>query len=225
MSAHVEAPVNITDLSAHLVWQHYPHAWVVAADHIVLNTPYLHWKRNHLVYRHIQQGATYSHELYVQHINLAMWSHLLVWFPSLNVSLKPTLTALQPQGDLQKLYGVWKEGEMGTWSAELHDIKWQAWHNIPAVDALSGTLKGALSQGKLTLNSHDLTVHAPLWQRKALHWQSFFTNITWQHRLSDWSIHIGAFRLHNKAMTVTAEAQLHIPKDKKKYRYEHESAC
>ncbi|WP_371926354.1 YhdP family protein [Pseudomonas sp. D(2018)] len=93
------------------------------------------------------------------------------------------VAGLKPRGALRNLslhYRPLQEGAKRLdFSSNLDDVGFNAYHGAPAVENVSGSLAGDLSQGELRLDSNDFTLHLDHLFPKPWHYREANARLTW----------------------------------------------
>ncbi len=112
------------------------------------------------------------------------------------------LASLAPRGQLRELHAELSPREAGlpelSYRLRLDRVGVSAWHGVPALENVSGSLAGSLEGGELRLDAEDFLLHL----------DTLFAE-PWRYRRAraqlNWSLDAEAFSLHSALMRLSGE--------------------
>lgn len=148
------------------------------------------------------QPALRRWSLQSEELELAPFSRLLAHLKPFPARAQEILDTLSPHGRIHDLQADLQLQDAGlpqlNYRMQLQQLGIAAWHGVPAIDNISGTLSGDLQSGELRLDSRDFLLHFP-----------HLFNQPWRYREAQarlqWRRDNESFRLYSPLMRVSGD--------------------
>ncbi|MDH4584567.1 TIGR02099 family protein [Pseudomonas sp. BN415] len=154
----------------------------VLLDSLAANIGETRWGETHLRLDHTA-GERPEWALSADRLEVAPLLPIVEALIPLPEAAAAAVAGLKPRGALRNLslhYRPLQEGAKRLdFSSNLDDVGFNAYHGAPAVENVSGSLAGDLSQGELRLDSNDFTLHLDHLFPKPWHYREANARLTW----------------------------------------------
>lgn len=156
-AAHAE-PLQIQSQDALAFYQNNAGVQQAWFEHLALQIDDLAARDLHLIARYAADDAAHW-QLAIQTLDIADVQHVLRRVLALPAVAEDVLSSLQPSGELHNLQLQWRPdaalAERLTFVSNLQDVRFSAWHDVPAASGINGQISGSLVQGELRLASDN----------------------------------------------------------------------
>ncbi|KTD21712.1 YhdP family protein [Legionella londiniensis] len=126
--------------------------WELAGDHIELGLEGKKWPQNQIWVEY--QRAAEAYRIYVKSLYLEPLLFANIDWPE---KIKPVIAA-KPEGVLNNLQLLIKQGELHYFLSQFKNISWMATRDVPGMSNLSGVLHWQPKEGHLELDSRNATL-------------------------------------------------------------------
>jgi uncharacterized protein (TIGR02099 family) len=161
-----------------------------------------------------RDGRVVPERIAVPQLELAPLTQWLSGQPLLPESIRTTLVALAPQGQLANLTLAWPE--TGDWQraqlrADAHRLGVEAYFGAPQIRGASGLIEASLQGGTLHLQSDDFSLHFPKLYRDGWQFTRADGRIHWQLRPGAALINSELLHLGDDSVSAAGRFSIDIP--------------
>ncbi|HYQ37757.1 MAG TPA: YhdP family protein [Pseudomonas sp.] len=196
-----QRPVTLSDLVLTSYFDRDAQGWRLLVDDVAGNFGEVRLNPGRLQLRqHAGEQAHWS--LQAERLNLAPLTALALALAPLPAAAVDIVASMAPHGRLRDLNVEIRPRSEGLPEVEYNlradRVGFNAWHNVPAADNISGTLSGSLEGGELRLDANDFMLHL-----------AFLFPEPWRYRTARarlvWHLDGEAFTLSSTLMRLSGE--------------------
>lgn len=208
--------LDIDKLAAKFRWRREADHWQLQVKNLQLAAGELQWQDETFSLRAVVGGADDSVQqvaALIPHLNIADSSRLALFSRQLDASHAHLLQHLRPSGTLRNVALFVEPAQQAyAFRGEFIDLNWSALDSIPAVQRLSGTLKGSELGGTVQLASNNGKIDFPGLFREALPVSRLAGTLQWRQEPQQWLLSCAALQLDTPDIETKSRLLLQIPK-------------
>lgn len=144
-------------LQGNLAWTGDKDGWTFRADQLHLQLDEQVWPDNKLMVQY--QTADKRYLIYAQDVlPQSLMALMPVWRDVVPADVSARLQAMQPHGHLRDTRLIWQQGQLQDVLGNFDKLGWKNDDSLPGVDNLTGVLHWSPQQGRLDLDSENVTL-------------------------------------------------------------------
>ncbi|MCC5792684.1 MAG: TIGR02099 family protein [Legionellaceae bacterium] len=192
----------IQSLQTTAYWENSNEQLQLTLDDLALRFNGINWPNNQL--RYVYDKAQQAMQLHVRYVDLSSLKYLQAFHT--DKTLLDAIPGLDLHGMLHHLDLRWSAHRLHHVFARFNQAGWSSWNGWPALEGLSGVLQLDPQQGRLRLDSENVTLVSPDWPETRFDFVN--ADMQWQYFATGWDIQLRDVNLRHPHLELNTQGTI-----------------